>query len=139
MFVLLLCGILFFGMQYTQIKDETYDALQEEAVYAEQGLMLSGETYLRKLDRVNRVTWISGDGSVLYDSEFPLPIDNQSACAEVRSALEQGEDQGIRKSESSGKSTMYYARKCEDGTVLRLSRPLSAVRYALMAVSPCSG
>ena len=31
---------------------------------------------------------------------------------------------------------MYYAFLCEDGTVLRLSRPLSAVRSALLAVSP---
>ena len=134
--VLLLCAVLFFGMQYTQIKEETYAALQQEAVYAEQGLMLSGTEYLAALGHVNRITWIDGSGSVLYDSEFPLPIANQSSCAEVRSALETGEGQGIRKSESSGETTMYYARKCSDGTVLRLSRPLGAVRYALLAVSP---
>ncbi len=134
--VLLLCGLLFFGMQYTETKEETYAALQQEAVYAEQGLMLSGTEYLEALGHVNRITWINADGSVLYDSEFSLPIANQGGFAEVRSALGTGEGQGIRKSESSGVSTMYYARKCEDGTVLRLSRPLSAVRYALLAVSP---
>jgi len=31
---------------------------------------------------------------------------------------------------------MYYAFLCEDGTVLRLSQPLSALRSALLAVSP---
>ena len=31
---------------------------------------------------------------------------------------------------------MYYALVCEDGSILRLSRPLSAVRYAFVAVSP---
>ena len=134
--VLLLCAVLFFGLQYTQRKEETYAALQQEAVYAEQGLSLGGIAYLETLGDVNRITWIGADGSVLYDNEFPLPIANQKDCTEVVSAMDTGEGQGIRRSESSGESTMYYARKCTDGTVLRLSRPLSAVRYALLAVSP---
>ena len=40
--VLLLCVLLFFGLQYRQVMDETYAALQQEAVYAEHGLMISG-------------------------------------------------------------------------------------------------
>ncbi|MBR1686601.1 MAG: histidine kinase, partial [Clostridia bacterium] len=69
--VLLLCAVLFFGMQYTQTKEETYAALQQEAVYAEQGLMLSGTKYLEALNRVNRITWMDEAGNVLYDSAFP--------------------------------------------------------------------
>lgn len=134
--VLLVCGVLFFGLQYKQTMDETYSALQQEAVYAEKGLMLSGEEYLTKLGDVNRITWIDADGNVLYDNVITPPTANQKDCPEVKSAIEDGEGQGIRKSESSGVQTMYYARECEDGTILRLSRPLSAVRYALYAVSP---
>ena len=40
--VLIVCAFLFFGMQYTQTKDETYKALRQEAVYAEQGLLING-------------------------------------------------------------------------------------------------
>ena len=134
--VLLLCSLLFFGLQYRQTLDETYAALQQEAVYAEHGLMLSGQPYLETLDEVNRITWITPEGDVLYDSVFPLPIGNQLHCAEVAAALKTGEGQGIRHSESSGAETMYYAMVCDDGSILRLSRPLSAVRYALMTVSP---
>jgi len=134
--VLILCAALFFWIQYTQTQDETYAALRQEASYAEQGLLRGGTDYLAALDHINRVTWIDPDGTVRYDSEFPLPIANQSAFAEVREALENGEGQSIRLSESSGESTMYYARLCADGTVLRLSRPLSAVGAALAAVSP---
>ena len=134
--VLLLCGGLVFWVQYSQTMEETYAALQQEAVYAEQGMLLGGTDYLASLGKVNRVTWIDGDGGVLYDSEFPLPIANQKDCAEVRAAISSGEGQGIRKSESSGESTMYYALKCDDGTILRLSRPLSAVREAWLTVSP---
>ena len=134
--VLLLCAALFFALQYRQVLDETYLALQQEAVYAEHGLAISGQRYLETLGEINRITWISGDGSVLYDSDFSLPIANQLHCSEVSDALKLGEGQGIRRSESSGQETMYYARLCNDGTVLRLSRPLSAVRYALVSVSP---
>ena len=134
--VLLMCAGLVFLVQYTQTMEETYAALQQEAVYAEQGMLLGGTEYLSSLGQVNRVTWIDGDGGVLYDSEFPLPIANQKECAEVRAAMSSGEGQGIRTSESSGESTMYYALKCDDGTILRLSRPLSAVREAWLTVSP---
>ena len=134
--VLLLCSLLFVGLQIRQTLDETYAALQQEAVYAEHGLMLSGQPYLETLDEVNRITWITPEGEVLYDSVFPLPIGNQLHCAEVAAALENGEGQGIRQSESSGAETMYYALVCDDGSILRLSRPLSAVRYALLTVSP---
>ena len=133
--VLALCTGVFFALQYRQVKDETYAALRQEAAYAEQGLMLGGEEYLHALGDVNRITWISADGSVIYDNEFDTTA-NQSRFAEVQSALAYGEGQGIRKSESSGVETMYYARKCSDGTVLRLSRPTSAVTKALIAVSP---
>ena len=134
--VLLLCAILFFALQYRQIMDETYLALKQEAVYAENGLRLSGQHYLETLGEINRITWITADGEVLYDSEFSLPIPNQLHCAEVAAAAASGEGQGIRRSESSGNETMYYARLCDDGTILRLSRPMSAVRYALVSVSP---
>ena len=134
--VLLLCAAVFFGLQYTQTKEETYDALRQEAVYAANGIALSGEKYLETLDNEHRITWIDRDGTVLYDSEFGGTVGNQSHLPEVAAAREAGEGQSIRKSESSGQSTMYCAVLCEDGTVLRLSRPLGAFRYALQAVSP---
>ena len=133
--VLILCGALFFWVQYTQTEEETYAALQQEAVYAEQGLQIGGKPYLESLGHVNRITWIDQAGDVLYDSEYSLPIANQKDCAEVRAAMTDGEGQGIRMSESNGESTMYYALKCKDGTVLRLSRTLSAVQKAWLAAS----
>ncbi|MBO4474623.1 MAG: two-component sensor histidine kinase [Clostridiales bacterium] len=134
--VLLLCAVLFFGMQYTRTKDETYQALQQEAVYVEQGMLEGGTSYLQKLGDGNRITWIDATGEVLYDSTFPLPLANEKDYPEVAAALEKGEGKGIRTSESSGESTMYYARRCKDGTVIRLSRPISAVREAFLAVRP---
>ena len=134
--VLLLCAVLFVGMQYAQTKEETYSALKQEAFYAANGVMLAGKNYLATLDTQNRITWIAVDGKVLFDSEFGENIANQSDYTEVKEAIKNGEGHGIRKSESSGSDTMYYAVRCEDGTVLRLSKPLSAVWSAFLAVSP---
>ncbi|MBQ7371759.1 MAG: two-component sensor histidine kinase [Blautia sp.] len=134
--VLILCAVLFLCLQYTQLREETYEALREEALYAVHGLTLSGIEYLDSLDHINRITWIDENGTVLYDSEFSDAVANQKEVAEVRQAFASGEGQGIRQSESSGVTTMYYAWRCEDGTILRLSRPMSTLRYALVALSP---
>ncbi len=134
--VLMVCMVLFFAVEYEQKLKETYDALKGEAQYAACGLELSGRAYLEGLENINRVTWIDADGSVLYDSQYRSLRANQGAYPEVRDAFLTGEGQGARRSDSGGVSTMYYAFLCRDGTVLRLSRPLSAVRYALLAVAP---
>jgi two-component system phosphate regulon sensor histidine kinase PhoR len=134
--VLAICSFLFFGLQYKQTIDETYAALSQETTYAIKGLELSGISYLESLDDTSRVTWIDHEGRVLYDSEYDNLSSDQSSCAEVRDALENGEGQATRRSDSSGKQTIYYARLLEDGTVLRLSHPVSVIWYALVAVSP---
>ena len=133
--VLLLCALVFFGLQYSQTRDETLAALRREAVYAAQGIALSGEEYLETLEHDHRITWIAPDGSVLFDNDDALP-GSQADLPEVAEAMASGEGSCIRKSESAGEETMYYAVRCEDGSVLRLSRTLGAVRYALVTVSP---
>ena len=133
--VLIFTTAVFFFLRYSQAQDETYAALQQEAAYAEQGMLQGGKDYLKSLGSVNRITWIRPDGSVIYDNEFPDEA-NQQSCPEVQTALTEGVGQGIRQSGSSGVQTMYVARLCADGTVLRLSRPLSAVRTAIISVTP---
>lgn len=134
--VLAICTFMFFGLQYTQTINETYEALAQEATYVVAGMELSGAGYLEGLDDAHRVTWIDSDGSILYDSGYEDISSNQGSHAEVREALESGEGRETRRSDSTGNPTMYYARLLEDGTVLRLDRPVSAVMYALIAVSP---
>ena len=134
--VLILCAVLFFGVQYAQIKEETYSALRQEAVYAANGVMLLGEDYLSTLGTGNRITWIDEDGKVIFDNRYGVGISNQKEYSEVSDALADGEGQCIRNSVSGGSETMYYAVRCSDGTVLRLSKSMAAVREALIAVSP---
>lgn len=134
--VLLMCVAFFFLLQYSQTRQETYETLQGEASYAASGLRIGGIEYLQSLENINRITWIAHDGAVLYDSEHPGLAINQGQFPEVQEALETGTGQGIRESSSGGGQTMYYAFLCGDGTVLRLSRPVSALRYAFRTVTP---
>ena len=134
--VLGLCAVIFFGMHYNNTKNETYEELKQESEYAVQGLMLNGNDYLSKLGSVNQITWISESGEVLFDNLDSATAVDPSDYPEVESALSTGEGHSIRESAISGENTMYYARLCDDGTVLRLSRPISAIEDALAAVSP---
>ncbi len=134
--VLLLCTSLFFGLRYRETLDETYKTMKVEADYAAAGLALKGTEYLEDIKGANRITWIASDGNVLYDSDHPDLARNQGDCAEVRDALAEGEGRGIRKSESGKEKTIYYALRCDDNTVLRLSRPLSRFQAAFHSVSP---
>lgn len=134
--VLAISSIIFFGLQYTQTMDEVYTTLQGEAVYVAGGLKFGGIEFLENLDHTNRITWIAADGSVLYDSQYSDLTDNQGDFNEVRQALETGSGQGIRRSSSDSRRTMYYGLLCEDGTVIRLSRLVGARRHAFAAISP---
>ncbi len=134
--VLLICALLFVGLEYKRTVNETFQALEQEASYAETGLKVGGEDFLKKLDDINRVTWMDKDGNVIYDSEYDHSDSNQSSYSEVSDAIANGEGSATRRSGSSGRQTIYYAKKLSDGSVIRLSRPVSAVWHALVAVSP---
>ena len=134
--VLVVCAVLFFGMQYTHTVDETYETLRQETAFAEQGIILSGTEYLEKLDITDRVTWIGPDGNILYDSESGTDPAEPKKQEEIQEAFRSGEGQGTFRSDETREASLCYARKCADGSVLRLSRPVSPVRAALISASP---
>ena len=105
----------FGGVQEDQLRDE----LSLAAVSVED----SGEDYLRQVssDRF-RLTWIAGDGTVLYDTRADgESMENHGDRAEVRQALAQGEGESIRYSSTLLRQTVYCAKRLSDGTVLRIS------------------
>lgn len=105
----------FGGVQEDQLRDE----LSLAAVSVED----SGEDYLRQVssDRF-RLTWIAGDGTVLYDTRADgESMENHGDRAEVQQALAQGEGESIRYSSTLLRQTVYCAKRLSDGTVLRIS------------------
>jgi len=75
-----------------------------------------------------RITWIAGDGSVLYDSHTDHPVmDNHGDRPEVVQAMQQGEGFCIRKSQTMDQNIFFYARKTEDGTVVRVTKETGSI------------
>lgn len=125
---LLLCALLFLGIQSRQYQQQAYDELAAAADYAERGMQTDGEAYLTDLHSDYRITWIAQDGTVLHDSDAnAASMPNEKDRPEVQAALTQGEGRSTRASVLTEEQTIYYARRLSDGTVLRLSCPKSTL------------
>ena len=116
------CALLFFGVMYRNYEDQAFSQLRAEAAAVSQGLSAQGERYLDDFEPADRVTWVSSDGTVLYDSAAPAQdLPAHTGREEIAQALETGEGQASRYSQTLLQRTYYYARRLADGTVLRVS------------------
>ena len=105
----------FGGVQEEQIKDE----LSLAAISVSE----DGQAYLRQVSSGRyRLTWIDQTGDVLYDTRTDgESMENHGDRAEVQQAMTRGEGESTRYSSTLLQKTMYYAKRLEDGTVLRIS------------------
>lgn len=105
----------FTNIQINHIKDE----LSIASVGTEQ----SGEEYLSNLKSDHfRLTWISSDGTVLFDSQADKStMDNHLDREEIKEAFETGKGSSSRHSATLTEKTLYEAVLLSDGTVLRIS------------------
>ena len=116
------CALLFFGVMYRNYEDQAFSQLRAEAAAVSQGLNAQGGRYLDDFEPADRVTWVSSDGTVLYDSAAPAQdLPAHTGREEIAQALETGEGQASRYSQTLLQRTYYYARRLADGTVLRVS------------------
>ena len=134
--VLTICAVLFFGMQYEQIAEKTFEQLRLEADFAEHGVMMDGSSWLERLDSSDRMTWIDADGNILYDSESAPSLSGEDTFQKLQSALKKGEGQASWKAREEGVMYSFFAKTCQDGTVLRVGRKVSIFRAALVTSSP---
>ena len=132
--VLLLCSGLFFALQYRQSINETKANAARDAAEIAAGVSVGGEAYLQQLSTDQEILWIAGDGSVLYPKQRS-ELSAEAERPEVRSAFEAGLGSATRKSGSRGK-TYYYAKRLDDGSVIRLGSAMSAAASALQTVTP---
>lgn len=84
-----------------------------------------------------RVTIINTDGSVIYDSKASsADMENHGNRPEIVSAIENGEGSSVRHSETLGKSTYYYARMQEDGSIIRVSSDAGNIWTVFISAAP---
>ncbi len=87
-----------------------------------------GVSFLKEMDNKTdyRITYISPDGSVLYDSEVPTDeidgMSNHMDRPEVIQAVNEGSGRSSRHSNTlSVKTYYYYAERLDDGSILRIA------------------
>lgn len=123
--VLVVSFLLSIGVLYSDFTAQYGVRLQDEAYYIACGLENEGEDYLQKLYNKpsrSRITWIASDGTVLYDSTADAQsMDNHADREEIREALESGEGEATRYSDTLTRETINYALRLSDGSVIRVS------------------
>ena len=120
----------FTGIQMEQLRVET--ALASHAVTNE------GASYFDTLDDTMgcRITWISVDGTVLYDNRTDSgSMENHMERQEVKSAMVSGYGHSSRFSDTLMEQYIYAAERLPDGSVLRLSTSRSSILNLLLDLS----
>ena len=76
----------------------------------------------------SRITILNEDGTVQYDSEEDsATMGNHKDRPEVKQAMEEGEGETIRFSETLSKKTFYYALRLDDGRLVRVAKTTDSV------------
>lgn len=119
--VLLASVVLIMGVLYDYFSTVQQGQLKMQLELAAQAVSHEGMEYFQDLYVKNyRITWINGNGSVLYDSSTGTD-ENHMEREEVIEALSSGYGESKRYSSTLMEQSFYVAQRLDDGTVLRLS------------------
>ena len=115
--------------------------IRQEAQYIRAAIRDAGEGYLDEaasVQKETRLTLIGQDGQVLYDSEHTdeATLENHKNRPEVRQAVNLGEGQDVRRSDTLEREMFYYALRLDDGTILRVARSMDSVLRTALEVLP---
>lgn len=135
--IALIMGLLFYFFE-KQIQAE----LANEAVFLARAVEKEGIRYFdgfdsksNKVTRNNRITWIDGNGTVLFDSSADASaLDNHADREEIKEAMKDGEGMSIRYSTTLTEKSVNYAMQLSDGSILRVSTKQYTVITILMGM-----
>ena len=120
------------------LQTQMRQSVMTEVRYLESAMDVSGEEYLAHLksrgdgNSVNRITWVSPDGAVLYDSFADSEsLENHKDRPEIAAALKNGRGESVRTSRTLAEQTYYYVARLDDGSVIRVA---STTKSALATV-----
>lgn len=121
--VLLISFLVITGLLYQDFTYIQHNQLEDKLLLAATATEQMGKEYLVQLPPDNyRLTWISSDGTVLFDSFADAnTMGNHSDREEIQEALEDGTGDSLRYSDTLTEKTIYEAVMLEDGSVLRIS------------------
>ncbi|MDR1510022.1 MAG: PAS domain-containing protein [Synergistaceae bacterium] len=139
-FSIILTAILIHFEVYWEFSENARREVAVESRYIGRGVEIAGAGYLRSMpagDVSNRVTLISKDGSVLFDSGGDADLmENHIGRPEVASAVESGFGESTRYSETMRKQTYYYATRLNNGDILRVASTSDTVFASFARLIP---
>lgn len=121
--------VLFFGFiiiiscLYSYFGNIQEKQLVDDLNFAAIAVENNGQEYLESLHSERyRLTWIDCDGTVIYDTVGDsLQMENHADREEILLAKQTGIGKSTRYSSTLLEKTLYYAKKLDDGTILRIS------------------
>ena len=121
--VLIGAMVITMGAMYNYFSGLQRQQLAMQINLASQAVTAEGIGFLEGLaDMDARITLISADGSVLYDSHTDsMTMENHLEREEIREALESGTGYAARFSDTLAEQFIYTAQRLPDGSVLRLA------------------
>ncbi len=129
--------VLIMDLLYNYFSEQQMQQLRQQADLVAQGVSHEGMTYFDSLDMDgSRVTWIDGDGNVLYDNEVDAgTMDNHLEREEIQQVLKAGEGESERYSTTLTERQMYVALMLDDGSIIRVSHTQYTILTLLVSLS----
>lgn len=133
--VIFLCGSFLTAILYRHFNNSVYDELKNQTFFISNAIAES-DSYLESITSSdNRITIVNADGTVAFDSrKDPDEMDNHAEREEITEAFEYGEGESARYSDTVGTQTLYYAKKMNDGRVIRISADVKSVNALVLDV-----
>ncbi len=135
--VVLLCSLgIVMGVLYNHFSGVQVEQLKDELSLAVTGAEQYGNAFLENVEADRfRVTWIDGDGTVLFDTQVDeSTMENHADREEIREALDTGFGSAVRTSSTLTEQTFYEAQKLRDGTVLRISTSQESAWFLMIGM-----
>ena len=128
---------LVMDLLYGYFSSEQMRQLRQQAHLVAQGVSDEGMDFFDGLDMDGtRVTWIAGDGEVLYDNEANAgAMDNHLGREEIQQVLKLGEGESTRYSDTLTERQMYVALPLQDGSIVRVSDAQYTILTLLVSLS----
>jgi len=131
-FVLISSITLIIGVLFNYFQKQIISELENEANYISYAIESEGISYINHFNNSKkRITLIDSNGNVIADtSADSISMDNHLNRTEVIEAIKNGSGISVRYSNTLMEKTIYYAKKINNGNILRIS----ANQYSVTAI-----
>jgi len=141
--IFIACIAVFMAIQYHSFENQIFDELEVESSFVIQGLKKSDMQFLSDIESKNRLTIISEDGKVLFDSKVDYSnLEDHAQRAEVLVAKEKGRARIARYSDTMTQKILYFAKKTNisgKDYIVRISCEQKTVWIMLLQMSQVLG